>query len=309
MTIRANEAHGRETLTIAISGSSGFIGRALARSLAARGHRVRHLVRRAATNASEIAWNPRAGEIDTSRMDGVDAVINLAGESLDQRWSDDVKRAIRDSRVQATTLLASTIASLPRKPRVFLSGSAVGIYGDRGDEMLDESSALGDDFLANVCQAWEASTDAATQAGVRVAHLRTGVVLAKDGGALARMLTPFRFGIGGKLGSGKQWMSWITRDDHVAAMEFLLGAADVSGPVNLTAPHPVTNEALTAALGNELHRPSFVPVPKLALELILGEMADAAVLASQRAIPRRLDEAGFTFTSPRIEDALAAILG
>lgn len=308
MTTTSGETHGPAARsTIAIAGASGFIGRALVRHLSSRGHQLRRLVRREARDASEIAWHPAKGEIDAPALEGTDVVINLSGESLDQRWTDDVKRAIRSSRVDATRLLAGTIVRMTRPPRAFLSGSAIGIYGDRGDEVLDETSPLGDDFLASVCREWESATDAVAQAGMRVVHLRTGVVFAKDGGALGRMLMPFRFGVGGKLGSGKQWMSWITREDYASAIEFLVDR-NVSGAVNLVAPNPVRNADLTRALSHELHRPSWVPVPKLALEVLLGEMADAAVLASQRVMPRALMENGFAFHWPQIDGALASVL-
>jgi uncharacterized protein (TIGR01777 family) len=279
--------------TIAISGSSGLIGSALSRALTADGHTVKPLKR---------------GRIDAAALAGADVVVNLAGEKIDQRWSSSVKREIRASRVNTTTLIAESIATLPQKPRVLLSGSAIGIYGDRGDETLDESSSLGDDFLASVCREWEAATKPASDAGVRVVHLRTGIVLAKEGGVLARLLTPFRAGVGGRLGSGNQWMSWIAIADHVRAMRFLMDAA-VSGPVNLVAPNPVTNAELTTALANELHRPAVFPVPKFAMKLVFGEMADVAVMASQRVLPRRLPQAGFNFTMPELGNALAQILG
>jgi uncharacterized protein (TIGR01777 family) len=295
-------------MTIAISGSSGLIGSALVRALSADGHVLKHLVRRAARGDDEIAWNPMRGEIDAPRLNGVDAVINLAGEPLDQRWSDDVKQRIRDSRVQGTTLLSRAIASLSSRPRVMVSGSAIGIYGNRGDELLDESSTVGDDFLAIVCKEWEAATKVAEDAGVRVVHSRTGIVLAKEGGALSRMLTPFKFGVGGRLGSGAQWMSWIALADVVGAIRFALTSESMRGPMNLVAPNPVRNEEMTAALSRELHRPAFLPVPRFALKLILGEMADDAVLASQRVAPAALQSAAYTFALPTLEQALASIL-
>lgn len=281
-------------MRVAISGSSGLIGSALSRALTADGHTVVPL---------------KHGRIDPSAIDGADVVINLAGEKIDQRWTDAVKREIRASRVNTTSLIARIIADLPARPRVFLSGSAIGIYGDRGDEILDESSSLGDDFLASVCREWEAATAAAEGAGVRVVHLRTGVVMAKEGGALARMLPPFRAGVGGRLGSGDQWMSWIAISDYVRAVTFLMDAPGIAGPVNLVAPNPVTNKALTVVLSNELHRPALLPVPRLAMKLLFGEMADGAVLASQRVRPRRLEELGFQFHLPTLENAFAQILG
>jgi uncharacterized protein len=298
---------GRAT-SVAITGSSGLIGSALARALEAEGRRVLHLVRRGARSDSEITWNPARGEIDARRLEGVDAIVNLAGENLTQRWTDDAKRRIRDSRVQSTELIARTVANLAAKPRAFLSGSAIGIYGDRADLELDESSALGNDFLSSVCKEWEAATAAASNAGIRVVHLRTGIVLAKRGGALEKMMLPFRFGVGGKIGSGQQWLSWIALSDIVRALTFLLDREHVSGAVNLVAPNPVTNEEFSRTLGQVMHRPSFFSVPRAALKIVMGEMADDTVLASQRAKPARLTSAGFAFELPRLEQALRAVL-
>jgi hypothetical protein len=295
-------------MTIAISGSSGLIGSALVHALSAGGHVIKHLVRREARNELELSWNPTRGEIDAARLNGVDAVINLAGEKLDQRWTSDVKRRIRDSRVQGTMLLSRTIASLTSKPRVMVSGSAIGVYGDRGDELLDESSTPGEGFLASVCKEWEDATTLAKQAGVRVVCSRTGIVLAKDGGALPRMAAPFKFGVGGRLGSGKQWMSWIALPDIVAGIRHALMNDTMHGPVNFVAPNPVRNEEMAEALSRELHRPALFAVPRLALKAVLGEMADGAVLASQRVAPRALELAGYTFMRPTLEQALASIL-
>lgn len=295
-------------MTIAISGSSGLIGSALVHTLSGEGHVIKHLVRRDARNAMEISWNPTRDEIDAARLNGVGAVINLAGEKLDQRWTPDVKQRIRQSRVRGTALIARTVASLAEKPRVLVSGSAIGIYGDRGDELLDESSTLGEDFLASVCKEWEAATKPAEDAGVRVVHSRTGIVLAKDGGALARMTTPFKLGVGGRLGSGQQWMSWIALADVVGAIRHALMHETMRGPMNLVAPNPVRNEEMTEALSRELHRPALLPVPRLALKLLLGEMADEAVLASQRVVPRALESARYSFALPTLEQALASIL-
>jgi uncharacterized protein (TIGR01777 family) len=277
---------------IAIAGSHGLIGSALLRAFEADGHVVTRLAR---------------GEQNPDTLRGVDAVVNLAGAKIDQRWTPSSKAEIRSSRVDTTSRLARMIAALPNGPRVFLSGSAIGIYGSRGDELLDENSTLGDDFLASICKEWEAAAAPAAGAGARVVNLRTGIVLSKDGGALARMLTPFRMGVGGKLGSGKQWMSWIALADIVRAISFLI-SADVRGPVNLVAPSPATNEQLTHALSNELHRPSMFNVPKFALKLAFGQMGEEAVLASQRVLPRRLMEAGFQFNCPTLEQALANVL-
>ena len=304
---RSRETKAPHARRIAITGSSGLIGSALVRALESRGDAVLHVVRRAARDANELSWNPETGAIEAAKLNGVDAVVNLAGENLAQRWTDSAKRRIYDSRVKGTALLARTIAALDRQPSVLLSGSAVGIYGDRADVVLDESSGSGTGFLADVCRAWEGATSVASNAGIRVAHLRTGLVLAGSGGLLEKMLMPFRFGVGGKLGSGRQWMSWIALDDHVSAMVFLLDAA-LSGAVNLTAPNPVTNSEFTKVLAHVLGRPSFVTVPRFALELAMGEMARETALVSQRAMPKRLLEAGFTFQQPSIEGALRSVL-
>lgn len=301
-------AEERNASVIAISGSSGLIGSALVHALSSDGHAIRHLVRRRARDESEISWDPQRGEIDAVRLNGVDAVINLAGEKLDQRWTDEVKQRIRESRVKSTDLIARTLASLSSKPRVLVSGSAIGIYGDRGDEVLDESSSLGDGFLASVCKDWEAATRPAEDAGIRVVHSRTGIVLAKDGGALPRLVMPFRFGVGGRLGSGQQWMSWIAIADVVGAIRHALTTDTMRGAMNLVAPNPVRNEEMTEALSHELHRPALLPVPRVAMKLMLGEMADAAVLASQRVEPKALRAAGYSFALPVLEQALAAIL-
>jgi len=295
-------------MTVAITGSTGLIGSAVVRALTQFGAVVRPLVRRAAQNENEISWDPEHETVDVARLEGVDAVINLAGESLAQRWSDSVKRRIRDSRVKGTAALSRAIASLAVKPRVMLSGSAMGIYGLRGDETLDESSTLGNDFLAGVATEWEAATKPAIDAGIRVVLLRTGLVLSPDGGALEKLLTPFRLGVGGRLGDGKQWSSWIALTDYVNAVIFLLGDASIAGPVNLVAPNPVTNEEFTRVLARVLRRPAFFHVPRAALTLTMGEMAEATVLASQRIRPRRLLEAGFNFSLPTLEAALRAEL-
>jgi len=293
---------------IAISGSSGLIGSALVHALSREGHVVKHLVRRAARDETEVSWDPQRGEIDATRLTGVDAVINLAGEKLDQRWTDDAKQRIRESRVKGTALIARTIAALTPKPGVMLSGSAIGIYGDRGDDVLTESSTLGDDFLAAVCKEWEAATQPASDAGIRVVHSRTGIVFSKDRGALPKLVMPFRFGVGGRLGSGEQWMSWVALTDVVGAMQHALAHESMRGAMNLVAPNPVRNEEMTQALSHELHRPALLPVPRVAIKILLGEMADAAVLASQRVEPRALRDARYVFALPTLEQALAAIL-
>jgi len=289
---------------VLISGATGFIGGGLTERLAREGVEVLRLTRRVRT-PQDVQWDPEGGTFDAHALDGVDAVVNLAGEKIDQRWSSDRKQQIRESRLRATTLLARAIADRADRPRVFVSGSAVGIYGDRGDEILDERSPLGDDFLARLAQEWEDAARPAAMAGVRVVHPRTGIVLGAHGGALARMLTPFRLGAGGPMGDGRQWMSWIALGDMVAALMFALRSDDLVGPANFTAPEPARNAELTAALGRAVHRPAVVPTPTFALKLLFGgEMVDATLLASQRALPRALLAAGFEFRHPRLEDAL-----
>ena len=257
-----------------------------------------------------ISWDPAGGRLDPADLSGLDAVVNLAGEPIgEQRWSQGAKQRIVTSRVRTTTLLAEGIAAAPDRPRVLLSGSGQGFYGrDRGDEVLTESSGPGDDFLARLCVDWETATRPAEAAGVRVAHLRTSLVLDRHGGVLPRMALPIKLGVGGRLGSGRQWMSWITLSDHVAAMRFLL-EADVRGPVNMASPDPVTNAQLTKALGAELHRPTVVVAPAFALRLALGrERADNLVFASQRLAPTVLQDAGFAFSHPALAGALESVL-
>jgi len=304
MTITPVNTRDWTRMVIAVSGSSGLIGSTLTGALEARGHSIKRLVRRPANGADEISWNPERGQIAPGALDGVNAIVNLAGENLAQRWNSSARVRIRSGRVNGTTALARAIAAMPVKPRVMLSGSAIGIYGSRGDAVLDESSDLGDDFLASICREWEAATAPAADAGVRVVHLRTGLVMSRAGGALAKMLLPFRLGIGGRFGDGQQWMSWIALSDAVAALAFLLRAESVSGAVNLVAPHPVTNADFTRTLAHVLGRPAVLPVPKFVLTLLLGEMGEDTVLASQRVRARRLVENGFKFKQPTLEEAL-----
>jgi uncharacterized protein len=256
-----------------------------------------------------VVWDPEGGTIDAAALEGVDAVVNLAGEPIGaRRWSDEQKRRILDSRVQGTGLLARTLAALDRPPAVLVSGSAVGFYGDRGDEVLHESSPPGDDFLSEVVQAWEAAADPAEEAGIRVPRIRTGIVLDADEGALAKMLPLFRFGLGGRFGSGRQWWSWISIVDEVRAIRFLIDG-DVRGPVNLVAPSPVTNGELAKALGRVMRRPALLPVPSFGPKLLLGgELADALLFSGQRAEPQVLTAAGFEFRHPDIDAALRAVL-
>lgn len=300
----------RGTLKVAITGATGLIGRALVPFLTTGGHEVTRLVRRRdALAPGDTYWNPERGEIDAAALDGVDAVINLAGETLSERWTPAHKRAIRDSRVKGTALLARTLAGLPNPPKVFISVSAVGYYGDGGDRILDESSPAGTDFLATVARDWEAAAEPAAQRGIRVVHPRMGVVLAAHGGILERLLPPFKLGMGGKLGSGAQWMSWIALDDLIGALHFLLFTPSLSGPVNVTSPNPVTNAGLAKTLGHVLGRPAIAAVPSLVLKLTFGEMADTMLLAGQRVLPRKLEAAGFEFRHPKLEEALRWELG
>ncbi len=295
--------------TIAISGSHGFIGSALVPAFLARGDRVVRLVRGTAPGPGDVAWDPAAGRIDAGRLDGIDAVIHLAGENISAgRWTPARKTRIRDSRVHGTRLLAETLARLPRPPRVFISASATGYYGSRGSEILREDSAPGSGFLADVCRESEAAADPARRAGVRVLHTRFGIVLSAHGGILGRILPVFRVGLGGPLGTGRQYISWIAIDDLIAAVLHLLATESVSGPVNMGAPRAVTNVEFTRALGRALSRPAVIPVPAAALRILFGEMADGALLASERVEPVRLLASGFVFRFPEIDTALRHVL-
>lgn len=292
-------------MKIIVSGASGLIGSALVPHLAARGHEVIRLVRRSA-GSGESQWDPARGVIDANVVGNADAIIHLSGAGIgDKRWSNSYKREILDSRVKSTKLLASVIAGAAKRPSVFLSGSAIGYYGARGDEMLDETSSLGTGFLAEVCQQWES---AATGAGTRTVFLRTGIVLSPKGGALKKQLPLFKAGLGGRFGRGDQWQSWISIDDEVAAIDHLL-TANVQGPVNLTAPAPVTNMEFARVLGNVLRRPALFPVPAIGPKLLLGaELADALLFTGQRVLPRALSASGFQFAHPTLDIALRALL-
>jgi uncharacterized protein (TIGR01777 family) len=296
---------------VAITGASGLIGTALARSLRADGHGVRPLVRRPSDDPAAVPWDPAAGTIDTERLAGVDAVVHLAGAGIgDKRWNPARKRELLESRTRGTALVARTLAALDQPPAVLLSASAIGYYGDRGDEVVTELSPAGDDFLAGLVQQWEAGARPATDAGIRTVNMRTGVVLAGHGGILPRMALPFRLFVGGRLGSGRQWMSWVSLDDVVGAVRFLIDRTDLAGPVNVTSPEPVTNREMAAALGRALHRPAAVPVPAFAPRLALGrEMADSLLFASQRVRPGVLIDAGYPFVHPQLDGALAAAFG
>jgi len=294
-------------MRIAITGATGFIGSSLVASLEADGHTVQRLTRHP-QRPNDVAFDPARQLLDPHALEGVDAVVHLAGEVVAQRWTGAAKRRIRESRVDGTRLVAGTIAALAEKPKVLVSGSAIGYYGDRGDELLTEASAPGDDFLAEVCRAWEGAADAARAAGVRVVHPRTGVVLDRHGGALARMLPPFRLGLGGPTGSGRQWVSWISLADAVAGLRFAIDEVAIEGAMNLASAEPVTNRELTSALGRALNRPAVIPTPPIALRLVYREMADATLMASQRAFPVVLQRNGFSFRHPTIDVAMRAAL-
>jgi hypothetical protein len=297
-------------MNILVTGSRGLIGRALVPFLTAGGHRVIRLVRsKASSDAGDVVWDPAAGMIDRAALAGLEAVVHLAGENIFGRWTARKKAQIRDSRVHATRLLSEALAQLSRPPRVFVCASAAGFYGDRGSEILREESASGSSFLAEVCREWEAATHAAANAGIRVVNLRTGIVLAAAGGALATMLLPFRLGLGGRIGSGRQFLSWITLDDLLEVILHALQTEGLRGPVNAVAPNPVTNLEFARTLGRVLLRPTLFPVPAFAARLVLGEMADELLLASARLEPARLRAAGFRFRFPELEGALRHLLG
>jgi len=297
-------------LTIAISGSSGLIGTALTTRLRADGHTVMPMVRTTAREG-EIHYDPRAGQLDPEHLIGVDAIVHLAGAGIgDRRWTAAYRREILESRTLSTSLIARSMAEVVNRggPRTLLSGSAIGFYGATDDQELNERSDAGDGFLADVCREWEAATSPADDAGIRVAHLRTGIVLSPAGGALKKLLPLFRFGLGGRMGSGRQWQSWISIDDQVGAIAFLL-TADISGPVNLTAPTPVTNSEFTKVLAEALSRPALLPIPSFGPRLLLGRaLADALLFTGQRVLPDRLTEAGFSFEHSTLAEAFASLL-
>src|SRR5215211_2038269 len=296
-------------MNVLISGATGLIGSALIPELEAGAHRVTRLTRSPGSD-EDVGWNPDTGEIDASQLEGHDAVVHLAGESIAEgRWTPRKKARILDSRRRGTRLLAETLAELPTPPKVMVSASAVGYYGDRGNELLREDSRPGSDFLAEVCQAWEAAADPARQAGIRVVHPRFGIVLSPKGGALGRTLPIFKLGGGGRIGSGRQWWSWVALDDVVGAILHALEGDSVEGPVNVGSSNPLTNSEYTRVLGKVLNRPTIFPLPAPAARLALGEVADALLLASQRMQPARLKETGYEFRYPQLEGALRHLLG
>ena len=297
-------------MKVAVTGSHGLIGSELVAELGRRGDQVTRLVR-ATPGPGEAAWDPAAGTIEADKLEGHDAVVHLAGVGIgDHRWTDEHKRAVLDSRLQGTALLARTLAGLSSPPAVMVSGSAVGYYGfDGGDEVRTESSPPGRGFLADVTTAWEAASAPAEEAGIRVVRLRSGVVLTEKGGALKKQLLPFKLGVGGRLGNGRQWLSWISLEDEVAAILHALTTDHVRGPVNATSPEPVTNATFTSTLGRVLRRPAFMPVPTVALDALFGrQMVQEMLLGGQRVLPGALEASGFTFALPHLEDALRRML-
>lgn len=295
-------------MKVVVSGASGLLGSALVPALEEAGHEVLTLVRREPRNGGEVQWSPADGKIDAVALAGVEAAVNLSGATIGRRWTSRRKAEILSSRVDTTHLLAETLAALEPRPRTFLCAGGVGIYGDRGDEILTEASDLGDEgFLSEVGRAWEEAAKPAREAGIRVVHFRQGVVLTRRGGILERLLTPFRLGLGGRVGSGKQWWSWISLPDLLAAYLHAL-EGDLAGPVNLVSPNPVTSKHFTDALGRALRRPTVFPFPALAAKTVFGEMGDEVLLGSQRALPVRLLDASFAFALPGLDEALARAL-
>ena len=303
-------------MRILISGSTGLVGTALVEKFSREGHTVARLVRRGTSGVGSAAggrtqnvrWDPVAGEFDAASAEGTDALVHLAGASIaGGRWNVARKQLLRASRIDATRHLVAALAKLERPPRSILSASAIGFYGNRGDETLSEASAPGNDFLAEACREWEAEAARAVEFGARVVNLRFGIILAKHGGALPQMAMPIKLGVGGRLGNGRQWMSWVTLEETVRIVEFALGNPDLAGPVNVVAPNPARNSEFTKVLAKTLHRPALFPAPGFALRLALGEMADALLLSSQKVVPSRLVDSGYSFVQPNLAEALADV--
>lgn len=294
---------------IAITGATGLIGTALSEAFAEEGHTVHRVVRGEPTQKGDISWDLNAGQIDAAALEGVDIVIHLAGESLFGRWSDKKKKAIIESRTKGTGLMAEALAGLQDPPEAFLSTSAVGFYGNTGERVVDEESKPGDTFLAEVCKKWEAASEPARAAGIRTVNPRFGVVLSAKGGALKLMVTPFKFGLGGRISSGEQFMSWVTREDVVRGLQYIAANNEFSGPVNLTSPEPVSNKEFTKVLGGVLKRPTPFPLPGPLIRLGAGQMGEEMLLHGQRAVPTVLEEHGFSFAYPKLEAALRHELG
>ena len=298
-------------MKILITGASGLIGEALQKSFAAKGYEMLLATRHKPEKPNQIFWSIDGGfrDEDLPQLESLDAVVHLAGETITGRWTADKKRKIRESRVSGTKNLVDGLARLANKPKSFLSSSAIGYYGNRADEILTEESAAGDNFLAEVCREWEAEALKAEDSGIRTVLIRTGIVLAKDGGALGQMLIPFKLGVGGTIGSGKQWMSWISLADEIGIFNFALENENLRGAVNATAPHPAINHDFTKTLGEVVHRPTILPLPEFAVNLIFGEMGNALLLDSTRVLPKKLEDAGFKFQHSDLKSALEHAVG
>jgi uncharacterized protein (TIGR01777 family) len=297
-------------MKILISGATGLVGKHLIPTLEAKGHEIFSLVRKAPKNDREIQWDAETGlnENEQGRLEDFDAVIHLAGEPIAQTWTKEKKRALRESRVQGTKNLVNALGKTMNPPKHFISASAIGYYGNREDEILTEESAPGEGFLPEMCAAWEAEARKAADFGARVVFLRTGIALSKDGGALAQMLTPFSFGVGGVVGSGKQWMSWIELEDLISVINFTLENERARGAINATAPNPATNEKFTKTLGEVLNRPTFIPIPEFGVKFMFGEMGETLLLQGSRVLPKKLEDLGFTFKYPELKEALQAAM-
>ena len=291
-------------MKILITGASGVIGKALQESFKGKGYELLLAGRGKPKNSNKIQFDAETGFGESEKLVGVDAVIHLAGEPISSRWTEEKKKKIRDSRVNGTRVVVEALSKLKKKPKAFISASGIGYFGDRGDEVMTEMSGAGDTFLAEVCREWEAEARRAEDLGIRTVIVRTGIVLSKKGGALAEMMTPFKFGVGGVVGSGKQWMSWISLDDIIVVYNKALEDENMRGAFNAVAPNPVTNEEFTKTLGSVLYRPTILPLPEFAVNFLFGEMGDALLLDSTRAVPKRLDEAGFEFKFTDLETTL-----
>lgn len=292
-------------MKILITGASGIIGTALQRSFKEKGYEMLLASRKEATDDGHIQWDIEKGFTEPERLEGLDAVVHLAGESISAlRWTDEKKKAIHDSRVHGTRSVVEALSKLKARPKVLVAASAIGFYGDRADEEMTESSTAGDTFLADVSKEWESEARRAEDSGIRTVLLRTGIVLSKDGGALGTMLTPFKFGVGGVVGSGKQWMSWISLDDQISVINYAIENESLRGAINSVSPNPVTNEQFTKILGEVLYRPTILPLPEFAVSMVFGEMGDALLLASTKVLPKRLEDAGFKFEFPELKGAI-----
>jgi uncharacterized protein len=297
-------------MKVAVTGSSGLIGSALCTYITQKGHEVLRIVRKKTSTAQDIFWNTENGKLEEEKLEGVDAIVHLAGESIaSSRWTEAQKAKIRSSRIDGTKQLADAISKLAKPPKVVVSGSAIGFYGDRGNEDLTEQSQPGKGFLADVCREWEQSISPIRSKGVRIVNLRTGVILSTKSGALQKMLPIFKLGGGGNIGSGRQYISWISLDDEVMAIWHIINTDSIVGPVNCVAPNPVTNQEFTQVLGKVIHRPTVIPLPEFAARIIMGEMADELLLASQRCLPKSLLNSGYSFQYPNLEQALQHELG